>query len=293
MLRLMLDGHPRLICPGETDFLTDYLRASPNGRWCYDLDALAADRIFQASRAKLPKTADALPAFQAMVSNLRGDEEGCVILVAHRGLGKLLKLVPEISILHLVRDPRDVARSAIGMGWAGNTYYGARTWLKTEQEWEQVAPYLSLDQSLELRFEPLVREPEVVMGEICRFLGDQYEPEMLDYAEYSTYQRPDPALTEQWRRKQTSRELGLTEPLFRDLMIQRGYEPSGHPPIYPGSLARLNLRIEHLRSVWRRRIVRYGLWDPLFVTLYGKLGVPSLARPAQRRMDIITQQHLK
>lgn len=293
MLRLMLDGHPRITCPGETDFLTDYVKPSPDGGWRYDRDALAADRIFQASAARLPETDEAVPAIAAMIEDLRGEGGGSLVLVAHRGLGRLLDIFPDIQVLHLVRDPRDVARSAIGMGWAGNTYHGAHTWLSTEREWEQCLPRLKPGQSLDLHYETLVQNPEAELEAICTFMGERYDPSMLAYAENSTYERPDPALIEQWRRKQTPQELGLTEPLFGELLTRRGYEPSGHPAIHPTRAQRLALRIENSHIVWRRRIERYGLRDPLLVRLFGRLGLPALARPAQQRIDAITRQHLK
>ena len=156
LLRLMIDGHPRFVCPGESDFLFDYLIPAQNGGWRYDLQALAADRIFQASPARLPETDEAIPALASMIADLRGSSGGCLVLMLHRGLGRLLQMEPDIPIIHLVRDPRDVARSAIGMGWAGNVFYGARTWLVTEKEWEREAANLPASQFFEFQYEALL-----------------------------------------------------------------------------------------------------------------------------------------
>ena len=131
------------------------------------------------------------------------------------------------------------------------------------------------------------------MSEVCAFLQDEYDPTMLDFPNSSTYSAVDSSLAEQWRHKQTPRELGLIEPLFGGLLAKRGYEPSGYPPIRPGRIDRLRLRIDHSSSVWRRRIARYGLRDPLIVAICRKLGIPGWARSAQRRMDVITKQYLK
>ncbi len=293
MLTLMMDGHPRFVCPGESDFLVDHLVRTQSGGWRYNLDTLADDRIFQASPARLPDTEEAGPAFAAMIADLHGASGASLILVLHRRLGRLLEIAPDTKVLHLLRDPRDVARSAVGMGWAGNVYYGAITWLVTEQEWDQVSANLHSDQVLEFHYETLVSETEDVLSRICAFLGNSYDPMMLNYAEHSTYDPPDSSLINQWRHKQTARELGLVEPLFGELLTQRGYVPSGYPPITPTPLKRLLLKAEHLNSVWRRKIMRYGLRDPLLASLCKRLGMPALARPAQRRMDAITRQHLK
>lgn len=293
MLRLMINGHSQLVCPGETDFLTDYLVPTPGGGWHYDLESLAENRIFQDSRAKLPDTAEAGPAFRSMVADLRGGDSGTLVLVLHRGLARLLDLVPDIPILHLVRDPRDVARSAIGMGWAGHVYYGARIWLQSEEEWERVAPRLADDQSLELRYEPLVHDPEAVLGKICNFLGKRYDPAMLSYSERSTYDRPDPSLTEQWRKKWGPHELSVTEPLFGDLLVRRGYEPSGQPATFPSRATRLAMWAANKRFVWNFRIRKFGLRDPLLTALARRVGLPQLATPARRRMQEITRKNLK
>ena len=293
LLRLMIDGHPRFVCPGESDFLFDYLTPAQNGGWRYDLEALAADRVFQASRARLPDTDEAMPALASMIADLRGSSDGCLVLVLHRGLGRLLQIDPSIRILHLVRDPRDVARSAIGMGWAGNVFYGAKTWLDTEKEWERVATSLPANQVLEFHYEALLRSPEDTLSRVCEFLQDEYSPTMLDFPNSSTYSAVDSSLAEQWRHKQTPRELGLIEPLFGDLLTKRGYEPSGHPQIIPGPIDRMRLRVDHLSSVWRRKVSRYGLRDPLIVAACWKLGFPNWARSAQRRIDVVKKQYLK
>lgn len=293
MLRLMIDGHPRLICPGETDFLTDFLFPAPNGGWRYDLEALSEDRIFQDSRAELPDTAVAGTAFQSMVANLRGEDPGCLFLVMHRGLGRLLDLLPDVRIIHLVRDPRDVARSAIGMGWAGHVYYGADIWLQCEKEWERNAPRLAEDQSLELRYETLVQHPEAVLSDICGFVGERFDLGMLKYSEGSTYDPPDPSLVEQWRKRLSAHDLGLIEMRLGDLLARRGYERSGHRPIAPGPAERFALWIANKRSVWRHRITRFGLRDPLIVGFAHRVGLPRLAAPARRRIDNITRSHLK
>ena len=43
MLRLMLDAHPALSCPGESDFLFDHLRAEAD-TWRYDRRKMALDQ---------------------------------------------------------------------------------------------------------------------------------------------------------------------------------------------------------------------------------------------------------
>jgi hypothetical protein len=124
-------------------------------------------------------------------------------------------------------------------------------------------------------------------------LGDTYDPAMLDYAERSTYERPDASYVQPWRRKEDARAFGLTEPLFGDLLTRRGYEPSGHPPIDPGPAERVALWLGNKRAIWSRRIERFGLRDPLLVAIGRRLKLPALVKPAQQRIDEATREILK
>lgn len=282
MLRLMLDAHSRLTCPGETDFLVDHIDVDADR---YDREALEASRIYRASRASIPSDREGKAATEAMVAQLRGDAEGPLLLMQHRALRTMLRLFPDAKVVHMLRDPRDVARSAIGMGWAGNVYYGAETWLKTERGWDEAAPLLKPGQVHEVKYEDLVRAPERELAAICEFVGEAFEPAMLSYASSTTYEAPDVSLIEQWRRKQSPRELGLLEPLIGEMAAARGYAPSGADPIAPGPLARLGLWLDNKTSIWRMRVRRYGLLDPLVFAAAGRLGLRGPMRAAQRRID--------
>jgi hypothetical protein len=294
MLRLMMDHHPQLTCPGEADFLTDALRPGngPSG-WKYDPDHLLDDRIFRASLAALPESEDAGVAFRDMTGHLRGGTEGCLVLDIHRGIDRILDLAPDVPIVHLVRDPRDVARSAIGMGWAGNVYHGADIWLSAEQVWQENLSRFAPGQVHEVRYEALVRAPEATLSGICDFLGIDYAPGMLEYGDDSTYTAPDTSLVEQWRRKQTPRDLGLVEPLFGDLLEARGYAPSGHPPISPNRFQRMGLMAENKWGAWQTRVSRYGIADPLLLAVSRRLYLDGLARRTKRRIDEKTLSYLK
>jgi hypothetical protein len=284
MLRLMLDAHPDLVCPGEADFLVDFLVKDPQGQWRYDIEGLARNRIFQSSRARLPDIDEAGPAFRQMTADLMGDDEGTLVIVIHRRLERLLDICPDLAVLHMVRDPRDVARSAIGMGWAGTVFYGADTWLTTEREWQRVSNRLAPYQSLTMYYEHLVREPKVALAEISRFVGLDYSPAMMEYVETSSFDRPDPTLAEQWRRKQSEREVALVEYRVGSLLKERGYSPSGQPKIVPGPLMRIALWIQNKKGIWSWRIRRHGWVDPILSAIARRLRLPFIARNATLRM---------
>jgi hypothetical protein len=282
LVRLILGAHPEIHSAHENDFLLDHLRPGPDGLRL-DAQALADDRIFRASGLSVPSARGGRAAFEAMLAEHRGDWQGPVVLVLHRELGRLLDLRPDARIIHLLRDPRDVARSSIGMGWAGTPWHGVRHWIRTEEDWDRHADRAPAVHRI--RYEDLVRDPIPELTRLCAFLGLAYHPAMMDYVRTSTYSDIDPAMAEQWRRRMRPRDIALVEHRVGRLLAARGYAPSGHPVILPGPTERLRLRMVNRIGVWRMRIARYGVADPLVYGLAKRLRLGGLRRRFQRRLD--------
>ncbi|WP_101065624.1 sulfotransferase family protein [Roseovarius salinarum] len=294
LFRLMLEGHPRIAAPGESDFLVDHLRPDGRGGAHYDLDGLAADRIFRAAGIALPTTTGARRAFAEMTTALRAGHEGPLVLILHRHLGRLLELLPNRApVLHLVRDPRDVARSAIGIGLAGNSYYGVRSWIDTERDWDATAPSLGGRPVKELHYERLLERPEATLREAAALFGVDYDARFLSYPERSTYDLPDTALTAQWRNKLSAREVGLIESRVGPLLEARGYAPSGAPRVAPGLATRSLLWLDHTRGKWRWRFRRFGVTDPLIAAIGRRPGMGWIARGANARIERRITETLK
>ncbi|WP_300064342.1 sulfotransferase [uncultured Roseobacter sp.] len=289
LLRLMLDGHPRINCPGEMDFLIDHLGVE--GR--YDRSALEASRIYRAHKVLYPGQPLQDPQPEDLVARVAGKGDALAGLILHRHLERTLDIFPGIRVLHLMRDPRDVAHSSIGMGWAGNTYYGVDHWIATQRDWQSALLRLTETQRLVIRYEDLIKFPEKTLKTVCAFIGLSFHPSMLEYDASSTYAQPDPVLAMQWKHKQTPREIGLVEAKIGSLLRESGYAPSGHPPVIPGAPARVGLWLQNKRSIWGWRIRRYGVTDPLLVKIADHLGLTGLARSARRRMDAVQIRHLK
>ncbi|SMD03168.1 sulfotransferase family protein [Primorskyibacter flagellatus] len=296
LLRLMLDEHDRLACPGETDYMFDHVSGGVPGDPVFDVEAMADNRIYRVFCDQFGLDPSAPQTMHGMMETMQGPkaaQDATVVLMLHRSLETALTHLPDMKILHLIRDPRDVARSSIGMGWAGSTYYGVRHWLDTEREWSACAPRLAPEQVLEVTYEALIEAPEETLGRICDFFGVSYTSSMLEYDGSSTYSKPDPSLTYQWRRKQTPREIGLVEAQLGELLITRGYPQSDHPPVVPGPLERLRLAIGQRRATWSVQIQRFGLRDPVLDKLSRHLGWPALGQPARRRMDAAMERYVK
>lgn len=290
MLRLMLDGHPDLCCTGEHDFLFDHLHDTPLG-WRYDCEALGRDRIFREAALTLPGTEDGAVALADLIAQIAARGGARPVLMLHRGLAKAVRLLPQAPVIHFLRDPRDVARSSIGMGWEGNVYFAIVHWLETEAEWDASAADVA-ERSLELRYETLVSRPEATLEYLCAHIGLRYDPAMLAYPATTTYDAPDARLAEQWRRKLGPRDIRLVEARLGPVLAAKGYAPSGQPPLAVTPPLRVWLGLQSAAGRWRHLLGRYGLL-PVQRGIGRRLGLKRLEWAAQARMDEIVTRTLR
>jgi hypothetical protein len=293
LLRLMLDKHPELSCPGEADFLFDYLTFDKNGNISIDVDALKEGRIYQNSAARVNPDLPARDAVLDMIHQMRTSEDQCVVLMLHRGITSALRLFRDVPVLHILRDPRDVARSSIGMGWVGTVYHGTEHWMETEDEWDAMEQAYPDAKTQTLTYENLIKATEHELKRIAAFFGVSYDPDMLTYHAGSTYGPPDVSLIEQWRRKQSPHDVALIEGRLKKRLAARGYEPSGYAPITPSPLFKLSLWGRNKTLTWRERIKRYGMIDPVIVSVSRRVKVPALSQNARKRMNRKRLRYLK
>lgn len=289
LLRLMIRHHSQIHSPGEADFLFDHV-SQVGGSWRYDRNALQGDRIFRDKNTPLRDGLDGQALAHALVEDLSAKGEGMMSLNIHRNAPVMATLFPNAKIIHLLRDPRDVARSSIGMGWAGNSFFGVDHWIGTEAGWDD-ATYPE-DQVLTVRFETLMGNLEAELTRICAFLGLEFEPAMLKYYENTTYGPPDPKISQKWREKADAREVALIEGRVGPLLSARGYEASGEPVI-PGSGELMRLKLESRWKRWRYNMRRYGF--ALFAGhhLARTFGLKNLERKLAAQQEAIRVKSLQ
>lgn len=294
MLRLMVNGHPDLACIGENDYLIDHLSRDPNGTLQMDRAALAETRIFRGSGLRVPpENLDGVQAVYDLVRQIATREGKRPVLMVHRRMALCAELFPDAPILRYIRDPRDVARSAIGMGWAGNVYYGADPWLHTEKSWQDFRQTANGHKIMQLRFEDLVEQPAKKLSELCNFVGVAYDPAMLAYPETTTYSAPDAKLANQWKTKLSEDQIGLVEARLGDVLSSSGYAPSGIAVVQPGFLRRIQLAVQNRSAIWTSMIKRFGIVDPVLRGIGRRLKIDPLTLWATRRMDEKIKAFLK
>lgn len=294
MFRLMLDTHPQIGNPGEMDFLFDYLTPdkSHGTGWRYDLDGLRSDRVFRAKDLSIPEGLSGLDLLDAFLSQIKARAGTAVVSInLHRRIDRVFQVLPHARVLHMLRDPRDVARSSIQMGWAGTLYHGVAHWIETERAWDRGTAGVDPSQIFEFSYEALFQNIDETLHAVCDFLETEFDPQMLRYHENTTYAPPDASLTEQWKRKCHPAELAEVESRAGALMETRGYERS-QPPISLSGLHKLRLGLRNKLYVWKFGMKRFGVITYLAEKLTRRLGLKKPHRFYKRRIQDIATQYL-
>lgn len=95
-------------------------------------------------------------------------------------IDQVIKEFPQAKIIHTIRDPRDRYASVRKRFGGDNPRLGASTarWLSSINAARRNIRKFP-DNYMILRFEDLVSDPEKVSRQICEFIGEDYDPEML------------------------------------------------------------------------------------------------------------------
>lgn len=293
MLRLMLDSHPHIRNPGEFDFLFDKVQAGGKlpeikqyRRW------LSTHRGFHETGLSIDPRLDYRQLMQSFMEQL-SRSDAVLTMNVHRNFERIPWLFPDARYIHLMRDPRDVARSSIGLGMAGNLYRAVDIWTVAERSWDRLAATLTPDRYLEVRYEVLLESVVEELTRICSFLHLSYSPSMLSYPSRSTYSAPDPKLRYQWKTQWGTRDLQLIDWKLGRMLVERKYELSGLPPRKPTLVQRALLRLEDKYNRVRFDIRTYGLSLYLENLLAAGLRIPAWRDSCQIRINQIDLKYLK
>lgn len=271
MLRLMLNAHPHIAIPFESDFIPKFyrrlgeygdLRAHENIRRL--LDDIAAQSF--AKRGGLIRDKESIMArnpasFGGLIAAIYetyaasngkcrwGDKDPDNVVE----LDMLWKLFPRCRIVHIVRDGRGAANSLRKQEW------GSKNLLKLARDWSwrvtlahKMGMMLGPRYYLGVRYEDLVRSPELSLRSICEFVGEPFDQAMLGYYENaaaampesslkfhaSSIRAPDPAKATAWHREMSHADRVLFDEVAGDTLQTFGYQR------------------ESLRAGWRSELMR-------------------------------------
>jgi hypothetical protein len=176
LVRLILDSHPRISCGEETHFLRD-LEAVVGRNW--DLVA-----TYGLARAWWIEHLRGLyETFQAEVLAQNGKvrwAEKDPTYTLH--LPFIEELFPTAVYVHLLRDGHDVVASFRDRWGYKSAARAARTeWARYVTAARELGRRLPQDRFLQLRYEELVADPETQGRRLFAFLGESWDPTVLDF----------------------------------------------------------------------------------------------------------------
>lgn len=296
VLRLMLDGHPKVAWCSEMQYIVSQLPAKGWPRVEEFAAWLLEQRVFLDTglridrRLSYPELANS---FLRQKLSWGGNGKAIVGATCHFHFDRLLRIWPDAKFIHLLRDGRDVAQWCVEMGWAGNAWAGAEAWVEAEALWDRLCARVPEDRRLEVRYEDLMRDAVPALTRICRFLGTEYDPALLDYAPHSAYDKPSAGYVEPWRRALSSEEVRLVEARIGPLLTARGYAWSGFPAVAVGPKLERRLRREDRLGRLRFGFRRYGAWLMLSGYIARRLGLKSWNQSIRVRRHAIDQAALK
>jgi len=186
---------------------------------------------------------------------------GCKSTFVIDHVADVLVACPDARFILLVRDPRDVAVSSRRSIFSPfHPYFTALLWRRqqlTGARWLDSAASAKFHL---MRYEDLIEHPEETVRSMCRFLGEDYQPQMLEF--YRTPSaRKSQELSASWRnvgspiqaknrntfrRGLSADEIKLVEAVTGDLMTRFGYslEFPAAGPEWPA------LQPSHLKVIW-------------------------------------------
>lgn len=176
MLRLMLDSHSRISCGPETRFLEDlerlvgedWKRLSQFGfsqdEWLARLRAFfgGIQRDYAQGRGKV-RWADKSPRYALHIPFLA-------------------QLFPDAQFVHVIRDGRDVAVSHRKRFGYWSSVKSSVKWPKYIHAAQSAGATLPPGRYYELRYDRLVADPETSIRDLLAWLGEDWEPQILDFA---------------------------------------------------------------------------------------------------------------
>jgi Sulfotransferase family len=259
LLRMMLASHSRLSIPPETGYLIPLVRRfsldrplaadeletavsiiTGHDRW-QDMKLDAREFRRAVSRLTQPFLRDLVEVVYRWHTESEGkvrwgDKTPPYIEI----VPQLARMYPNARFIHLVRDGRDVTKSIQARDWAGSRwlYDNARGWsLAIECHWRW-ARSAAREMILLVYYEDLVLEPETALRRICRFIGEEFEPQMLSWerivdAQVSPREHRQHTKLKlkigaegvaRWKREMSARETFIGEAFMGSNLRRLGYE---------------------------------------------------------------------
>ena len=291
LLSVILHAHPRIAMPPETRFLFPvYRRRNSFGDLSDEQNRrrLARQITGRGSRFSqlglnrravireivngAPTVGSAMAIVWREFARSRGKERwGEKRPLYWQQMDWLMRLFPDAQVVHLVRDPRACVTSLLDVKWWHGGFQGAlTTWALSDRELRGFGERAPQGSYYALRFEDLLTDPRDELAKLCKFLGEDFDEGMLDFAGAAgdivperkvwhslTHEPLDPSRGERWRERLTPGDVAVIEAVTGAAMKHHGYQLSG----MGGRASRIRLAhcaletARRMGSIWTMRTI--------------------------------------
>jgi hypothetical protein len=151
-------------------------------------------------------------------------------------LPRIHAVFPNAAYLHMLRDGRDVVASYLDAGFYDSAEDASQRWLESVDLVREFGRRLPKNRYLEVRYESLVRNPEPVIRQVCRYLGTTYRQVMLQHRERvddlgdtdashhaGLYRSVDDRSVGTWRERLNADQRRVVEKQLRSRLSALGY----------------------------------------------------------------------
>jgi hypothetical protein len=256
LLRYMLNSHPRIYIPPESDFIPRFFRRNPQQILSVGEVSRILDIIFNQYRFVREWQGPALHVSDFPKGNLTpakfldtlyctyaqqndASRWGDKTPIYSSYVDMLAQLFTQAQFIHLIRDGRDVALSMLDK-WGQqdfhiDIYFAARNWVRRTRKAQMDGKHLGSERYYEIQYEDLVADPKYELGKICDFLNETYLPEMaqpqklarktIEPGSFHDPLREPPSIQRvaRWRSEMQSEDLYLVQRVAGSLLQQLGY----------------------------------------------------------------------
>ena len=264
LLRLMIGHHPDVCECEEMEYLLPGIEIEQSGSSLKKYkEFLKYDRIFKHYQYSIPEcTSNYRDLAESIFGQLIERNQGATVAggTVHNNFSLLADMWPNAKFIFLDRDPRDVARSVMAMGWSGTGWNAAEYWIKARANWDIVQQKVNAENLLEISFVDLINYPEENLEKVCQLLGITYDESMLQIDSDTSYKSPDKKEAASWQIKSEERDVVEIEArIGLERLKSIGYELSSYPPFVPSMLNLLKIKIRDKWVCTRFKVRRYGL----------------------------------
>lgn len=95
---------------------------------------------------------------------------------------EILEDFPNAQFIFITRDGRDASADYLESAFGPtNIFCAAQVWKMCQNAVQPWRKKLDSSQWIDVKYEVLVREPEKILKQVCDFLGEKYDPAMLEF----------------------------------------------------------------------------------------------------------------